>query len=115
MTHIEYSQVFRDTRAAEKYDREVYAPDSYASAISERQRAYLRRVIPRAFPHRRPVQHDFACGTGRAVGLLHGLVREAHGYDPSPEMLARARGAGFAARWHEIPATGGSPSCPTGT
>jgi hypothetical protein len=102
----EYSQVFRDRRAAEKYDREVYAPGSYASAISERQRTYLRRVIPRAFPDRRPVQHDFACGTGRAVRLLTGLVRAAHGYDPAPEMLDRARESGLFAQWHEIPATG---------
>jgi len=104
--HTEYSQVFRDRRAVEKYDREVYAPGSYASAISERQRAYLRRLIPRAFPDRRPVQHDFACGTGRAVRLLTGLVRAAHGYDPSPEMLDRARDGGLFGDWHEIPATG---------
>jgi len=107
--HTEYSQVFRDSRAVEKYDRVVYAPGSYASAISERQRRYLRRVIPRAFPDRRPVQHDFACGTGRGVRLLHGLVRAAHGYDPSPEMLDRARDSGLFAQWHEIPPTGPVP------
>jgi SAM-dependent methyltransferase len=107
--HTEYSQVFRDSRAVEKYERVVHAPDSYASAISQRQRSYLRRIVPRAFPERRPVQHDFACGTGRAVRLLHGLVRAAHGYDPSPEMLDRARDTGLFAQWHEISASGPVP------
>jgi SAM-dependent methyltransferase len=106
--HAQYSQVFRDRAAVDRYERVVYAPDSYATAISARQRAYLRRAVPRAFP-RRPVQHDFACGTGRAVRMLRGLVREAHGYDPSPEMLDRARSAVGGAQWHEIPATGPVP------
>jgi SAM-dependent methyltransferase len=105
----EYSQVFRDTRNVDRYERVVYAPDSYASAISNRQRAYLRAVVAREFPDRRPVQHDFACGTGRAVRMLAGLVRAAHGYDPSPQMLARAREAVPGAQWHEIDATGPVP------
>ncbi len=107
--HTEYSQVFRDSRAVDRYERVVYAPDSYASAISARQRAYLRRLIARAFPDRPPVHHDFACGTGRAVRMLAGLVRAAHGYDPSPEMLDHARVVGPAAHWHEIAATGPAP------
>jgi len=107
--HTEYSAVFRDTRAVDKYEREVYAPDTYASAVSARQRRYLRRLVRRAFPGDRPVQHDFACGTGRAVRMLDGLVRAAHGYDPSPEMLERARSAAPDAEWHTIEATGPDP------
>ncbi len=109
MTHIEYSDVFRDTRAVDKYEQEVYAPDTYASVVSARQRLYLRRLVRCAFTDRRAVQHDFACGTGRAVRMLAGLVRAAHGYDPSPEMLDRARAAGVRAEWHTIPATGPVP------
>jgi SAM-dependent methyltransferase len=105
----DYSQIFTDTRAVDRYERVVYAPDSYSSAISERQRTYLRRLVRHAFPHRRPVQHDFACGTGRAIKLLHGLVREAHGYDTSPAMLERAQGAGLFAKWHRIEETGPVP------
>jgi len=107
--HTEYSQVFRDRAAVRKYEQVVYAPGSYASAVNERQRAYLRRLVPRAFPDRPPVQHDFACGTGRAVDLLDGLVREAHGYDPSPEMLDGAREAGLFAHLHQLSTTDPAP------
>jgi methyltransferase family protein len=106
----DYAQVFQDTRAVDKYENVVYAPDSYSSAVDARQRRYLRRLVVRAFVDRRPVQHDFACGTGRGVKLLRGLVREAHGYDPSPAMLDRARSCGVRAQWHEIPASGPVPA-----
>src|SRR2546429_238900 len=85
----DYGQVFQDTSAVDKYERVVYAPDSHSSAVHARQRRYLRRLVVRAFPDRPPVQHDFACGTGRGVKLLRGLVREAHGYDPSAALLGR--------------------------
>jgi SAM-dependent methyltransferase len=104
-----YSEVFRDSRAVDRYERVVYAPDSYASAISARQRRYLRRLVLREYTDRRPVHHDFACGTGRVVRMLAGLVRAAHGYDPSPEMLDHARTAIPGANWHEIAATGPVP------
>jgi SAM-dependent methyltransferase len=87
----------------------VRAPDSYASIATERQRAYLRRLIRTSFPDRRPVQHDIGCGTGQVVRLLHGMVREAHGYDTSPSKLAAARAAGLRAHWHEIGADGPVP------
>jgi hypothetical protein len=105
----DYGQVFQDVRAVDKYEHEVYAPDSYSTVVSARQRRYLRRLVVRAFPDRRPVQHDFACGTGRGVKLLRGLVREAHGYDPAPAMLDRARTCGAPAQWHEVPADGPVP------
>ena len=106
----DYSQIFQDTRAVQKYEHVVYAPHSYSSIISMRQRKYLRRLVRTSFPDRRPVQHDFACGTGRAVRLLHGMVREAHGYDTSAAMLDAARSAGLRAHWHEIPADGPVPA-----
>jgi len=77
--------------------------------VNARQRAYLRSLVRRIFPDRRPVQHDFASGTGRALKLLHGLVRDAHGYDTSGAMLARAREAGVLANLHEIRETGPVP------
>jgi SAM-dependent methyltransferase len=105
----DYGDVFRDAHAVEKYETEIYAPDTYSSAVHRRQRAYLRALVRSRFADRRPVQHDFACGTGRAVRMLGGLVRAAHGYDTSPAMLDRARAAGLYARWHEIPETGPVP------
>jgi predicted TPR repeat methyltransferase len=105
-----YARIFEDPAAVEKYENVVYAPDSYSSAVNRRQRAYLRGLVKREFPYRRPVQHDFACGTGRAVRLLHGLVRAAHGYDTSTAMLAKAAEIGAHATLHRIEADGPVPA-----
>ncbi|GAA3302647.1 class I SAM-dependent methyltransferase [Dactylosporangium vinaceum] len=104
-----YARVFQNTDAVEKYEHVTYAPGSYASSINARQRAYLRDLVRRAFPARPPVQHDFACGTGRAIRSLHGLVRAAHGYDTSVDMLAKAAELGTQATLHPIPADGPPP------
>jgi SAM-dependent methyltransferase len=105
----DYAQIFQSDEAVAKYEHVVYSADSYSTAVNARQRAYLRRLVRQQFVQRRPVQHDFACGTGRAIRLLHGVVRAAHGYDTSAAMLARARGAGVYARLHQIPETGPVP------
>jgi SAM-dependent methyltransferase len=105
----DYTQIFQAHDAVDRYERVMYAPNSYSSAVSARQRAYLRHLVRATFPQRRPVQHDFACGTGRAIRLLHGLVREAHGYDTSVAMLARADEVGACARLHEVPPDGPLP------
>jgi SAM-dependent methyltransferase len=105
----DYIKVFQDVEAVEKYETVTYAPDSYASQINGRQAAYLRRLVIRELGDRAPVQHDFACGTGRAIRTLHGLVREAHGYDTSAEMMAKAAEIGSHAHWHQVPADGPVP------
>ena len=104
----EYAEVFQDSQAVDKYEHVTYAPDSYASRINERQRAYLRELVGREFGAA-PVQHDFACGTGRAIRTLHGLVREAHGYDTSAEMMAKAAEVGSQAHWHRVAPGGPVP------
>ncbi|GAA2490083.1 methyltransferase domain-containing protein [Winogradskya humida] len=106
----DYTKVFQDADAVEKYEHITYAPDSYASRINERQQAYLRDLVARQFGRKLPAQHDFACGTGRAIRTLHGLVREAHGYDTSAEMMAKAEQVGSQAKWHQIPADGPVPN-----
>jgi predicted TPR repeat methyltransferase len=105
----DYPEIFRDPAVVDRYEHLVYAPESYASAVDRRQRRYLRALVARTFPGRRPVHHDFACGTGRAIRLLQGLVRAAHGYDASDAMLRRARERGVPASLHRIPATGPLP------
>jgi SAM-dependent methyltransferase len=104
----DYTKVFQDADAVDKYEHVTYAPDSYASRINERQQAYLRKLVAREFTTA-PVQHDFACGTGRAIRTLHGLVREAHGYDTSAEMMAKAAEVGSQAHWHQVPMDGPVP------
>lgn len=66
-----------------KREREAPSGHRYAAAVNRRQRAYLRGLAWRAFPVRRPVQHDFG-GGGRGIRLMQGMVRWAHGYDQSP-------------------------------
>ena len=105
----EYTKVFQDADAVAKYEHVTYAPDSYASQINERQQAYLRKLVRREFGTTLPVQHDFACGTGRAIRTLHGLVQDAHGYDTSAEMMAKAAEVGSKAQWHRIAADGPVP------
>ncbi|WP_238012590.1 SAM-dependent methyltransferase [Dactylosporangium sp. AC04546] len=105
----DYAEVFQSDAAVDKYERVVYAPETYSTAVSVRQRAFLRRLVRREFTARRPVQHDFACGTGRAIKLLHGVVRAAHGYDVSAQMLAKAREAGVYAKLHQVGADGPVP------
>ncbi len=105
----DYSQVFQNTTAVEKYDDVQYAADSHSTAVNQRQRRYLHRLIRRTFGEQRPVQHDFACGTGRAVGLLQDVVYDAHGYDVSAQMLDRAMDRGYRAHWHQIPSSGALP------
>jgi SAM-dependent methyltransferase len=102
----DYTRIFTDADAVDKYERVVYAPGSYSSTVSARQGEYLRDLVARRFAQP-PTQHDFACGTGRALRLLHGTVKNAHGYDTSAEMLARATDTG--AHLHEIPADGPVP------
>ena len=96
------ASTFQDTRPIEKYRPGAYSPESYALIVSIRQRSYLRRLVRASFTDRRPVQHDYGCGTGRALRLLQGMVREAHGYDSSYEVIEAARESGLHARLHEI-------------
>ena len=105
----DYAEVFQSDEAVEKYERVVYAPETYSTAVSTRQRQFLRRLVRREFTARRPVQHDFACGTGRAIKLLHGVVRAAHGYDVSAQMLAKAQEAGVYAKLHQVDGDGPVP------
>ena len=105
----DYTKVFQDAQAVEKYENQTYAPRTYASRINERQRAYLRRLVKREFAGTPPVQHDFACGTGRAIRTLHGLVHEAHGYDTSAEMMTKAAEVGSLAHWHQVDMDGPVP------
>jgi SAM-dependent methyltransferase len=106
----DYTKVFQDADAVEKYETVTYAPDSYASRINQRQQAYLRGLVIREFGDQAPVQHDFACGTGRAIRTLHGLVRAAHGYDTSAEMMAKAADVGSRAAFHQVPTDGPVPA-----
>lgn len=105
----------RAPRGPVQCDRyQEFGVDRHTTVTDERQRRYLRSLLRRSFPVRRPVQHDFACGTGRAIRLLHGLVHTAHGYDFCEAVLARARTLGVPADLHLVPLTDPPPKPPPG-
>lgn len=104
----DYPLIFQNSDAVAKYEHVVYAPGSYSSAISRRQRAFLRELVDARFD-RPPAHHDFACGTGRALRMLSDLVAEAHGYDVSAAMLDAATESGVRGRLHLIEQTGATP------
>jgi len=85
-----YASVFQTSDVAARYDEVVYAPGTYGSVINHRQQDWLREVASTRFDGA-PVQHDYACGTGRIIEALRGTVSGAVGYDVSPAMIERAR------------------------
>lgn len=105
----DYPELFRDAAVVTKYENVVYRPGGYSAAISARQRDLLRSLVRRSFAEP-PVQHDFACGTGRALLMLADVVRAGHGYDVSPAMLRGARDAGCTADLHLVPPDGPVPA-----
>lgn len=96
-----YTEVFQDPAAVEKYAERTYAPGTFSSIVSSRQTGWLRGFVPSAFALP-PVHHDFACGTGRVARMLSGLVEVSHGYDTSEAMLAKCRELGTPGRAHLV-------------
>ena len=84
----DYTEIFQHEAIVAKYEHVVFAPDSYAWAINKRQSSYLRGLVKRAFPYRRPVQHDFACGTGTFAVALAERGGKVWGVDSWRVMLA---------------------------
>ncbi|WP_025273879.1 methyltransferase domain-containing protein [Haloglycomyces albus] len=103
-----YSDVFQDRSAVDKYQDRTYARGTYSSIVSARQASWLRSFIREAFPDP-PVHYDFACGTGRAARMVDGTVAVTHGYDPSHAMLAKARDLGTPGHLHHIDPVGPVP------
>jgi hypothetical protein len=88
-----YTEVFQDPSAVDKYAERTYAPGTFSSIVSGRQAGWLRGFVPHAF-RVPPVHHDFACGTGRVARMLAGMVAVSHGYDTSEAMLLKGRELG---------------------
>ncbi|NLE81214.1 MAG: class I SAM-dependent methyltransferase [Rhodococcus sp.] len=104
----EYAEVFQSEDAVDKYDEVVYASGSPASAINDRYVAFLRSFVASRYSQP-PVQHDFACGTGRAMTALDGHVAAAHGYDTSADMIAKAKNKGVKGTFHLVAPDGPVP------
>ena len=105
----DYTEVFQNPEAVAKYANETYAAGTFSSTVSSRQEQWLRGFVSESFDSA-PVQHDFACGTGRAIRMLEGVVDSAHGYDTSEAMLAKATDLDTNAQLHLVSASGPLPS-----
>ncbi|MFC4335674.1 methyltransferase domain-containing protein [Salininema proteolyticum] len=103
-----YTEVFQDKSAVDKYQDRTYAKGTYSTIVSERQGTWLKAFIEEAFPDP-PVHFDFACGTGRVARLVAGSVATTHGYDPSMAMLDKARSLGTPGELHHIEPAGDLP------
>lgn len=110
---VDYTEVFRDPSAVEKYAERTYAPGTFSSIVSARQTGWLRGFIPTAFSVP-PVHHDFACGTGRVARMLSGLVEVSHGYDTSEAMLDKGRELGTPGHAHLVGPAGARPEVAPG-
>jgi SAM-dependent methyltransferase len=104
----DYARVFTAEAVASKYDDVVYAEGTYSRHVHDRQRRWLRELAHTQFPTP-PAHHDFACGTGRTLRALAGVVSAAYGYDSSAQMLARARDSGVEADLRLVEASGPLP------
>jgi SAM-dependent methyltransferase len=91
---ISYSNRFQNAADVEAYEGQEYSASSYSSCIWRLQQPVLARIL-KEFRATRPGQSvrllDFACGTGRILSFVEGLVESASGVDISAEMAELAR------------------------
>ncbi|MGC3961138.1 MAG: class I SAM-dependent methyltransferase [Verrucomicrobiota bacterium] len=91
---IPYSNRFQDSADVEAYESEEYSSTSYSSCIWRLQQPVLTAVLTQ-FGARQQGQSlrllDFACGSGRILSVIEGLVGNATGVDISAGMAEVAR------------------------
>jgi SAM-dependent methyltransferase len=88
-----YAERFQARQEVAAYDLVEYGAGSYSSRIWDLQRPMLAEILSQQQAEaRHPLALlDFACGTGRVLAGIEGLVAAADGIDISPEMIAVAR------------------------
>jgi SAM-dependent methyltransferase len=86
-----YAEWFQGEAKAAAYER-FYKANTYDAFIWELQRSRLEAVIAGLRRGDSKLKHlDFACGTGRIISAIHGLVDGSTGVDVSQNMLTMAR------------------------
>jgi SAM-dependent methyltransferase len=87
----DYRAGWQSPEAAQAYERDLRQDGSYAGWTWELERGLLLDLVDRWFPGHKPRYLDFACGTGRIIGLLEDRVETAVGIDSSASMLELAQ------------------------
>jgi SAM-dependent methyltransferase len=96
-----YQQRFLGPDEAESYALREYGADSYATAIWELQRPWLKQALTELRDHQADPRHlDFACGTGRITRLAEEIFPAVDGVDISAAMVERARATCAQAHFH---------------
>ncbi len=75
--------------AGPSYDSNI-AASPFDDYLARWEATHLSAIVRRLFPSGVPRYLDFACGTGRILGAIAPMAREAVGIDISPSMLAEA-------------------------
>jgi SAM-dependent methyltransferase len=86
-----YRQHFAEDGSGAAYDAGQYRPGSFWDVVWTLERPLLERIVREQRQRTAHIAYlDFACGTGRVVSFVEGLVDDATGIDISPVMLERA-------------------------
>lgn len=97
---------YRDSHVGEGqayHEKFVHGP--YRAAIWELEQGLILELLDRWLPDRHSRHLDFACGTGRILGLLEQRVGSATGVDVSESMLGVARQFLEHAELHQVDLT----------
>jgi SAM-dependent methyltransferase len=90
---VPYAERFTQQSAVAAYESEEYASGSYSSSIWQLQQPRLKEIISRfkTGAHHPVRLLDFACGSGRILSFVEGLVDTAEGVDISTSMSEAAQ------------------------
>ena len=87
-----YREAFQDSTRATAYEEGLFSADSYAALLWTVERDFLQRFVARFAASITGVDYlDFACGTGRVLSFMEGLVDTARGIEIAAPMLEFAR------------------------
>jgi SAM-dependent methyltransferase len=81
LSHLQRGSTYDATLAESPFD----------AYMADWERMHLQRLIPALFPAGAARYLDFACGTGRILGVVAPFAREVVAVDVSPSMIEQAR------------------------
>lgn len=88
---MSYRERFDDPDEALGYDSIEYSPGSYPALLWELEQDFLRQVVSQLRRALTDIRYlDFACGSGRVLSFVEGLVDDATGVEVAKPMLELA-------------------------
>ena len=91
MELMDYRTSHQDPSKGRSYD-ESFSRYPYRRIVWEWEKEVLIGIVHELFKEKSQLKYlDFACGTGRILGLLEKYMKESHGVDVSKSMLSVAK------------------------